>query len=188
MRSGNAAAHEGLGLQGNEIGVHEGPTAGARPLGDRQQCRHDHRRGMAHAGTEVVVVVERMGGRAVDQRRDRGRLATAGDERCFPRELPAESACDGKRAGVGAPGVEAGDGVGDRLACQAPGVVRDRRRSGAPGSDGFDNSTHCNLVVFSLEAANGYTPEPGARSACGFRRDHPRPRAAAAIAGPCRRR
>ena len=90
-------------LDADDEGIHARPAVGAALLAQRQQGRHQHGADMGVADLQHVVIVQRMGRRAVDQRRPGRRqpMRRTGDHGA-PRtaRAPARDAAKG-RAGRG---------------------------------------------------------------------------------------
>lgn len=83
VRGIDADADGGLSLQPDEIGIDQCPPVDVHRRGGGEQRRDKYRRSVADRGMEVVVIVERVCGGAVDQRRDRCGRPSAADHRAF---------------------------------------------------------------------------------------------------------
>ena len=115
-------AEPGHHLDAHDERIHAGRAVGAAFLPKRQQGGHQCRTDVRVADLQHVVVVQRMGCRAVDQRSPgcREPVRRAGDDRAATRTPPRHRVIGRARGGVGRPRQHAGGGIDEGAACPAP--------------------------------------------------------------------
>ena len=114
-------AEPGHDLDAHDERIHAGRAVGAAFLTQRKQGGHQYGADVGVADLQHIVVVERMGRRAVDQRSPgcREPVRRAGDDRAT-RTPPRHRVIGRARGGVGRPRQHAGRGIHEGAACPAP--------------------------------------------------------------------